>query len=95
MWDAASPIQIFGPKKDREEKTPHPTQKPVALWVRPIRNHLVVSESLYDPFAGSGTAVIAAHMTQRRCFAMELDPAYCDLILVRWRDHTGVEPVRL
>lgn len=91
VWDAASPIQIMGPKG--EEKTPHPTQKPVALWERPILNHLRVGEPLYDPFGGSGTAVIAAHRTQRVAYVMELEPPYCDVICRRYQEHTGTKPV--
>ncbi len=72
-----------------DSRVDHPTQKPTALFVRPIENHLVAGEALYDPFAGSGTAVIAAEQTGRRCYAMEIDPVFCDLIRRRWEQFTN------
>jgi DNA modification methylase len=53
-------------------------------------NHLVV-----DPFLGSGTAIIAAERTGRRCFGFDLDARYCDVILSRWESCAGQEAVRV
>lgn len=64
----------------------HSTQKPVELMARSIRNH---QGDVYDPFAGSGSTLVAAHQLDRRCFAMEIDPAYCDVIVARWEAMTG------
>jgi DNA modification methylase len=61
----------------------------VALYTRPLENHLQPGEAVYDPFAGSGTAVIAAEVTGRVCFAMELDPRCCDLIRARFEEFTN------
>ena len=47
------------------------------------------NDLIYDPFAGSGTAVIAAQQTGRRCVTMEIDPGYCDVIVERWEKFTG------
>lgn len=47
--------------------------------------------SVYEPFAGSGTTLIACENLGRRCFAMEIDPVYCDVIVDRWERHTGRE----
>ena len=44
---------------------------------------------IYEPFCGSGTTLIAAETVGRRCFALELDPAYCDVIIKRWQQFTG------
>jgi hypothetical protein len=44
---------------------------------------------VYEPFCGSGTAIIAAELTGRRCRALELSPAYCDVAVRRWEAFTG------
>jgi DNA modification methylase len=69
--------------------TRHGTQKPVECMRRPIENNSREGDSVYEPFCGSGTTVIAAEMTARRCFAVELDPGYCDVIVQRWEAFTG------
>jgi len=48
-----------------------------------------------EPFSGSGTTIIAAEQTERRCFAMELSPVYCDLAVRRWETFTGAKALRL
>jgi DNA modification methylase len=60
---------------------------------RPMQNH--VSADVYDPFAGSGTTLIAAEQLGRRCFAIEIEPVYVQVILDRWAAFTGQEPVQL
>jgi DNA modification methylase len=65
----------------------HSTQKPVEAMERPIRNHQV--ESVFDPFLGSGTTLIAAERTDTTLFAMEIDPRYVDAAIVRWEHYTG------
>jgi DNA modification methylase len=71
------------------DKTAHPTQKPSELYERCIINHLQKGEWLYDPFGGSGTAIIAAEVTERRAYSIELDPKFCDIIIARWEKLTG------
>ena len=73
----------------RDRDTVHPTQKPVALWESPIANHTRRGECIYEPFAGSGSQLIAAEKSARVCLAMELSPHYCDAIVRRWQDYTG------
>lgn len=70
-------------------KTNHGTQKPVACMERPLLNNSVAGDAVYDPFGGSGTTLIAAEKTGRRCFMMELDPCYVDMIVARWEQATG------
>jgi DNA modification methylase len=65
----------------------HSTQKPVELMARPMRNH--AAPDVYEPFAGSGTTLIAAEQLGRRCFAMEIEPRYCDVVRARWEALTG------
>lgn len=76
------------------EKTPdksplHPTTKPTRLYTRLLQNSSKRGDILLDMFAGSGTAVIAAESTRRKARVIELDPAYCDVIVQRWEDFTG------
>lgn len=67
----------------------HPTAKPVELYARAMRNSSKRGEIVFDPFAGSGTAVIAAEQTGRRAFAAEVDPGYCDVIRQRYAEFVG------
>jgi adenine specific DNA methylase Mod len=55
---------------------------------RPIENNSKPGDAVYDPFVGSGTTIIAAEMTGRKCLAIEISPAYCDVAIVRWQDFT-------
>ncbi|MCH2547125.1 MAG: site-specific DNA-methyltransferase [Alphaproteobacteria bacterium] len=76
-----------------EDLEMHPTVKPVAMVADAIKDCTKRGELILDVFAGSGTTVIAAEKTQRIARAIELDPLYCDVILKRWRNFTGEEPV--
>lgn len=87
VWDSPSPKFIMGGSD--EEKFDHPTQKPLELMRRPILNHAKRGELVYDPFLGSGTTLMAAELTERVCYGVELDPKYCDVIIRRWEEFTG------
>lgn len=67
----------------------HPCPKPVELWADLVEIGATSAEAVFDPFCGAGTAVIAAENLGRRCYAMEIDPSYCDVIVDRWERHTG------
>ncbi len=67
----------------------HSTMKPVEVIRRPIEWHTSLGELIYEPFSGSGTALIAAEMTGRRCYAMELSPVFVDVAVTRWQNFTG------
>jgi DNA modification methylase len=67
----------------------HGTQKPVECMRRPIENNSSPGQAIYEPFSGSGTTIIAAEMTGRSCLAVEIDPAYVDVALLRWQAFTG------
>jgi len=67
----------------------HPTMKPVELMERSIRNSSRPGEVVLDCFGGSGSTLIAAEKAGRRCFMMELDPKYCDVIVRRWQEFSG------
>jgi DNA modification methylase len=85
VWEMTQPKDPYG--HSGEDKTPHPTQKPVEAMARPMRNH--EHELIYDPFLGSGTTLIAAEQLGRKCYGMEISPAYCDVIVKRWENLTG------
>jgi DNA modification methylase len=72
----------------------HPTMKPVELLRRPIDWHTTPGSLIYEPFCGSGTALIAAEMAGRRCYAIELSPVFCDVAVRRWQAFTGKEAMR-
>jgi DNA modification methylase len=63
--------------------------RPVECMARPVRNHGTKEDSVYDPFLGSGTTLIACEQLGRRCFGLELDPRYVDVIIGRWEKLTG------
>ncbi len=67
----------------------HPTQKPLELAERAIRNSTRAGETVLDPFLGSGTSIIAAERTGRRCVGIELDPYFCDVIVRRYLSFLG------
>lgn len=73
------------PSKSEE----HPTMKPVALCIEAIVNSSKVGDTVLDLFGGSGTTLIAAEKTNRRCLMMELDQKYVDTIIKRWEEFTG------
>lgn len=72
----------------------HPTMKPVELYARAMRNSSARGALVLEPFAGSGTALIAAEQLGRKVAAAELDPRYCDVIIERWQNLSGGKAVR-
>lgn len=78
--------QVDGPKE-------HATQKPVLVMVFSLG--FLPDGFIYDPFCGSGTTLIAAEQLNRRCFGMEISPAYCDIIVKRWENLTGKKAERI
>lgn len=78
------------PKKSEH----HPTTKPVELYARAIRNSSDKGQLVIEPFAGSGTGVIACEQLERRCVTTELDPGYCDVVVERWQNLTGEKATR-
>ena len=96
-----SSVRIFrhlwkGMMKDSEKGLArvHPTQKPIALaeW---CFNYFDNIKSVIDLFLGSGSTLIACEKTNRKCYGMEIDPHYCDVIVKRWEDYTGKQADRI
>jgi len=84
-----SVLRVDRPRRSTE----HPTMKPVALWEKLMRPSSRSGDIVVDPFAGSGTTLIAAELQGLRARVIELDPAYCDVCLRRWAAFTGMQPV--
>ena len=70
----------------------HPTQKPIALAAKALKNH--EAATVLDMFCGSGSTLIAAEQLGRKCYGMEISPAYCDVIVKRWEQFTGKQATR-
>ena len=90
LWQIAN-LNPFG--GSQEEATGHGTQKPVELMRRPILNNSVRGHVIYDPFLGSGTTLMAAHVTDRICFGLDIDPRYVDVIVRRWQKSAGQDAI--
>ncbi len=83
IWEIGSVTQA-------ERKTfDHATPKPVGLFEIPIVKHLNRGEVCFEPFSGSGPQIIAAEQLERKCYGIELEPKYCDVIVQRWENFTG------
>ena len=89
-WPNGRPSDVI--YHDRTGNPEHPTQKPVSLMEEVIG---WTEGFIFDPFVGSGTTIIAAEQAGRRCFAMELSPAYCDVAVTRWEKATGRKAERV
>ncbi len=79
---------------DQGDDRQHVTQKPVEVPARAIRNSSAAGDIVCDPFLGSGATLIAAEQLDRRCYGIEIDPHYVDVIIQRWENLTG-ETARL
>jgi len=84
---------IWQVKRDAGSAYLHPTQKPVELPERAIKNSSPPGAVVYDPFGGSGSTLIAAEQTGRTAYLMEIDPLYVDVTVQRWEDYTGEKGV--
>jgi len=103
-WRLGAGHQFFGPnnatdlwavKKVNPQSMIHLTEKPVELAVRAIQYSSKPSENVLELFGGSGSTLIACEQTGRRCFAMEIDELYCDVIISRWEQFSGRKAERI
>lgn len=101
-WKGGLRHSWFGPKnestlwrinRDKTSLYNHPTQKALELAERAIRNSSKSGDIVFDPFLGSGTTLIAAARLGRRCFGMEIEPKYCDIIVRRYIATAGKNSV--
>ncbi len=101
-WKQGARHRWYGPKnestlwqihRDRTQLYRHPTQKPLELAERAIRNSSKRGDVVLDPFLGSGTTLMAAARLGRRCFGLEIEPRYCDTIVRRYIALAGRDAV--
>lgn len=85
-----SVLEVPRPRSNKE----HPTMKPVALIQRCIENSSTIADLIVDPFGGSGSTLLAAEACGRSAALIELSPTYCDVIVKRWENATGLQAVR-
>jgi len=79
----------------RKEQGNHPTPKPIELISKALYNSSKKEDVVYDAFGGSGSTLIACEQLNRKCFMMELDEHYCDVIIQRWENLTGKTAERI
>ncbi len=84
---------MFHPKPSKSKL--HPTMKPVGLLRKLILNSTKAGETVYDPFGGSGSTLMACEHTGRKCLMIEIDPVHIATIIQRWEILTGKEAVKL
>lgn len=84
---------LISPKTKKNDL--HPTMKPISVLRRLILNSTRREDIVYDCFGGSGSTLIACEQTRRRCFMVEIEPKYCQVILDRWEKLTGKQAVLL
>lgn len=102
-WKAGSSHHWYGDRKQTtvidfnrpNVNAEHPTMKPVGLFGYLMSNSSKKGDVVMDLFGGSGTSIIAAEHLERKCYMMELDPHYCDVILDRWEKLTGKEAEKI
>ena len=87
------PAKQYESGRTPDGKKAHPTQKPVALMHWCLSQFLGTS-LIYDPFLGSGTTLIAAQQLGRKCYGIEIEPRYVDVICQRFLNLTGESPIR-
>lgn len=85
---------IWAIERNKEQKS-HPTMKPVALVENAVKNSSKTEDGVLDLFGGSGSTLIACEKTNRKCYMMELDPHYIDVIVRRWEEYTGKKAERI
>jgi DNA modification methylase len=79
--------------RNQDAETVHSTQKPVECMRRPIVNNSSPGQAVYEPFSGSGTTIIACEKEARIALAIELEPAYVDVAVMRWQNFSGKQAV--
>ena len=99
LWFSSREMQdasdVWNVSRDPSKTYVHPTQKPVELPARAIRNGSKKGDVVFEPFSGSGSTMLACEQLDRVCYAMELDPKYCEATIRRWEHLTGRTAVKI
>jgi DNA modification methylase len=82
------------PQRNNEFSSIHAATMPIHVPVWIMGTLCDQSKSVYEPFCGTGTTLIAAQQLNRKCYGMEISPQYCDVIVKRWENLTGMVAVR-
>ena len=82
-------MDVWDEDREKVNNYVHPTQKPLTIPARAIKNSSNVNDNILDVFGGSGSTLIACEQLNRKCYMMELDPHYIDVIINRWEEFTG------
>lgn len=95
-WNANhDEMDVWDISRDSRASYNHPTQKPVAIPERAIKNSSNPKNKVLDLFGGSGSTLLACEKLARKCYMMELDPRYVDVIIERWENFTGKKAKRI
>ena len=86
---------VWSVSRDAAKDYVHPTQKPVELPARAIRNSSKEGDVIFEPFSGSGSTLLACEQLGRTCYCMDIDPVYCEATLQRWEALTGEKAQRI
>lgn len=82
-------------REGEKEKRVHPTQKPIKMLCDILKDFTDVDDDVLDLFGGSGSTLIACEQLNRKCYMMELDPHYIDVIIQRWEQFTGKKAIKI
>jgi DNA modification methylase len=88
-------LDVWYIQRDNSKEYKTPTQKPVALTERMLRNNSLPGHLILDTFGGSGSVLIGCEKWERACRVIELDPHNCDVIINRWQNYTGEKAVKI
>lgn len=94
IYEEKIPVTVINEAKPMKDAD-HPTMKPVRLFGYQIGNSSKPGDIVLDTFGGSGTTIIACEQLGRKCYMMELDPHYCDVIIARWEKLTGKKATKI